>query len=188
MSIDEILYFAHISDSHIGPTYDYSRHGHYPYACAKKMVTCLNQLPVKPDFVIHTGDIVAEPDSDAYRLAAEVFSDLNYPIYFVTGNHDRARDIHRFLPMGPKQMLSKNLDILSYAFELKGYRFVVIDARAPDEIDPHGLLNEEMLDILKDENLACRSPHHIFHSLSSSASEFHLDGCLYVDYQWRPVS
>lgn len=162
MQLNETVYFVHISDSHIGPSLDYSRHGHYPYPCAKSLITHLNQLPTKPDFVIHTGDVVTDPDKKSYRLAAELFSELNYPIYFVNGNHDRARDIHRFLPMGPKQILSKNLDVLSYAFDVKGFRFLVIDARGPDEIDPHGMLSDEMLSIVGNEIQVGDSPLTLF--------------------------
>lgn len=173
MSPTEPVYFVQISDSHIGPTYDFTRHGHNPYHCTKALIAHLNQLPIRPDFVIHTGDVVADPDPDAYRLAAELFAMLNYPVYFVTGNHDLARDIHRYLPMGPKQLLSKNLDVLCYAFDKKGYRFLVLDARGPDEIDPHGLLSDEMLGILKSETQRDGPPltvftHYLVHPINST--------------------
>lgn len=162
MENQEIVYFVHISDSHIGPSYDYSRHGHNPYQCATALVKHINQLPVQPDFVMHTGDIVTHPDADAYRLAAEIFSQLESPIYYATGNHDRAQDIHRFLPMGPKKMLSQNMDVLSYAYEIKGFRFLILDARGPDEIDPHGILTDEMLGILESETAVSGPPLTIF--------------------------
>jgi hypothetical protein len=67
------------------------------------------------------------------------------PIYYVNGNHDRAADIRRYLPMGPKDDAGSDPDRLSYTFEMKGYRFLVLDARGPDEIDPHGLLPDSQL-------------------------------------------
>ncbi len=148
---DEIIYFAIISDTHIGPTADYSRHGHTPLPCAQKLVEVINNLPVKPDFVIHTGDIVTDPDPASYQLAASVLSQIKAPVYYVNGNHDTARDIHTYLPMGPKDDVSDDLDILSYTFDVKGYRFLVLDARGPDEIDPHGLLSEAQLDLVRRE-------------------------------------
>lgn len=162
MSPTQPVYFVQISDSHIGPSTEFLRHGHNPYRCAQALVQHLNRLPTKPDFVIHTGDIVADPDPDSYRLAAELFAELKFPLYFVTGNHDHSRHIHRYLPMGPKQLLSRNMDVLSYAFDVKEYRFLVIDARGPDEIDPHGLLSEEMLSILRDETAADGPPLTLF--------------------------
>ncbi|MCP4425388.1 MAG: hypothetical protein GY803_12910 [Chloroflexi bacterium] len=149
--IDEIVYFAIISDTHIGPTVDYGRHGHTSLPNSKKLVEIINNLPVKPDFVVHTGDIVTDPDPAAYQLAASVLSQIEAPVYYVNGNHDTARDIHIYLPMGPKENVSDDLDTLSYTFDVKGYRFLVLDARGPDEIDPHGLLSEAQLELVRRE-------------------------------------
>jgi len=148
---EEPLYFVHLSDTHIGPTADFSRHGHYPLPCARRIVEIINQLPVAPDFVVHTGDVVADPDPVSYSLAAETFASLNSPIYFVNGNHDRAAGIERYLLMGPKQNAGEDLDRLAYSFDLKGYRFLVLDARGSDEIDPQGYLPEAQLDLVSQE-------------------------------------
>lgn len=146
-----IAYFVQISDTHIGATADFRRHGHYALPSAERVVEIINNLPVTPDFVVHTGDVVSEPDPVAYRLAAQTFSRLRAPIYYVAGNHDRARDIHHFLPMGPKEEISDSRDTLSYTFEVKGYRFLVLDARGPDEIDPHGRFSQEQLALARQE-------------------------------------
>ncbi|MDX1662661.1 MAG: metallophosphoesterase [Candidatus Promineifilaceae bacterium] len=145
------LYFAHISDTHIGPDPGYTRHGHAPLPCAERVVEIINDLPTRPDFVIHTGDIVADPDPAAYRLAARVFERLEAPVYYVVGNHDRARDIDHFLPMGPRQDACSDRDRLAYTFDVKGYRFLVLDARGPDEIDPRGLLPEAQIALAQEQ-------------------------------------
>ena len=44
MMSDEIVYFVHISDTHFGPTADYSRHGHYPAPCARRVIEIINDL------------------------------------------------------------------------------------------------------------------------------------------------
>lgn len=148
---DETVYFAVISDTHIGPTAVYSRHGHTPLPCAQRLVEVINNLPVKPDFVVHTGDIVTEPDPASYQLAAAALSQINVPVYYVAGNHDTARDIHRYLSMGPKEDVCGDPDVLSYTFDVKGYRFLVLDARGPDEIDPHGLMSEVQMNLVRRE-------------------------------------
>jgi Icc protein len=148
---DEIVYFVHISDTHFGPTADYSRHGHYPAPCARRVVEIINNLPQRPDFVVHTGDVVTEPDSAAYRLAAETLAPLEAPIYYVVGNHDTAADIRRYLPMGNKEDVDPDPDRLSYAFEVRGYRFLVLDARGPDAIEPNGLLPDSQFEVLARE-------------------------------------
>jgi Icc protein len=147
----EIVYFVHITDTHIGPTADYARLGHVSLPCARRLVTIINNLPVVPDFVIHTGDVVTDPDPDSYELAAEAFSRLQVPIYYVNGNHDNASDILKYLSMGPREETTKDRDVLSYTFEVSDCRFLVLDAHGPDDIDPAGLLSEEQLQIVRRE-------------------------------------
>ena len=162
MSPKEAVYFVHISDTHIGPTADFSRHGHQPLPNARKLVELINTLPVKPDFVIHTGDVVTDPDPVSYQNAADLFAGLSVPLYFVVGNHDTAVSIRTYLPMGPKVDLSQNQDLLTYAFNCKGYRILIVDARGPDEIDPHGLFSAEQLDIVRREAIPDGPPLLVF--------------------------
>ncbi len=161
-NLTETVYFVHISDSHFGPTAEFSRHGYQPQPCVERAVEIINNLPMRPDFVVHTGDVVTDPDEASYQRAAAVFSQLQMPVYFVTGNHDRSRDIHQFMTLGPHQPLSDDPDVLSYAFAVKGYRFVVLDARGPDEIDPHGLLSEAQMAVVRAEATAVGPPLTIF--------------------------
>ena len=156
------VYFVHISDTHIGPRTDFSQHGHYPLPCARRLVETINQLPYKPDFVIHTGDIVGEPDPSAYRLAAKCFERLEAPIYYVIGNHDTAADIRHFLPMGPHQNVGEDPGRLSYSFDFSGFRFLVLDARGPDEIDPHGLLPDSQIKLAGEEATSGDQPLTVF--------------------------
>jgi 3',5'-cyclic-AMP phosphodiesterase len=159
---DDSVYFVHISDTHFGPTADYSRHGHYPLACARRVVEIINSLPVQPDFVIHTGDVVTEPDPDAFRLAAQVLGRLQPPVYYVNGNHDTADDLRRYLPMGRYRAAGRDPQRLSYVFERRGYRFLVLDAKGPDEIDPHGLLDASQLELATAEATAEGPPLVVF--------------------------
>jgi 3',5'-cyclic-AMP phosphodiesterase len=156
------MYFVQISDTHIGPTRDYERHGYASYPCAERLVELLNNLPVKPEFVIHTGDVVTEPDPRSYRLAAALFSRLELPIYYVNGNHDTAADIKQYLPMAAKEDAGSDPNQLSYSFNLKGERFLVLDGRAPDELDPHGALPEKQLAWLRQEATPDGLPLTIF--------------------------
>ncbi len=151
MSPSEPVYFVHISDTHFGPTRGYARHGFRPYPSAVAMVNRINSLPQKPDFIVHTGDVTTDPDPAAYRLAREVLGRLEAPVYYVVGNHDTAVFIKQYLPMGDRQDLSADANVLSYAFDVKGYRFVTLDMRGPDEIDPHGQLSPEQLAIAQQE-------------------------------------
>jgi 3',5'-cyclic AMP phosphodiesterase CpdA len=153
---------VHISDTHIGSSAGYSVHGNVPLPCAQRLVDLINNLPVKPDFVMHTGDIVTDPHPDSYALAAETLGALRVPTYYVSGNHDAAQDMRKYLAMGPKKDLIPDLDQLSYAFELKGFRFLVLDARGPHEIDPQGYLSAEQMEIVRAEAQADGPPLVIF--------------------------
>ena len=155
------LYFVHISDTHFGPNKEYARHGHVPWPCAQKLVQIINNMPVQPAFVIHTGDVATNPHPDAYELAAATFAQLQVPIYYVCGNHDTAQDIRYYLPMGVKQDLDTP-DRLSYVFEVAGYRFLVVDAKGADEIDPSGMLSDSQLEIVRREATPEGSPLTIF--------------------------
>lgn len=147
----ESVCFVHVSDSHFGPTADDGRDQFTPYPCNVKLIEVINNLPIQPDFVVHTGDVATNPDEVAYALAWQVFGKLNVPCYFVTGNHDSSRLIRQHLPMGPLTWLVHDPDVLCYRFEVKGYRFLVLDGRAPDHLDPHGLLSDTQLDIVQQE-------------------------------------
>lgn len=142
------LYFIHISDTHIGPSRVYELYGANTYLNAVRLVQTINTLPLVPDFVLHTGDVAAAPDERAYLLASEIFGQLTVPIYFVTGNHDSAALIKKYLKMGEMEVVPLP-DYLSYTFEKKGYRFVALDARGPDEIDPKGILEEHQFTFLQ---------------------------------------
>lgn len=145
------VYFVHISDTHLGPTAEYAIRGHQALTCARRMVEIINTLPQRPDFVIHTGDVVTDPSPQAYRLAAETFAELTVPIYYVCGNHDTQHDIRRYLPMGQYNNASNEPAFLSYTFDVKGYHFLVLDACGPAEIEPQGLLADSQLELLAHE-------------------------------------
>jgi 3',5'-cyclic AMP phosphodiesterase CpdA len=158
----ESVYFVQITDSHIGPTREFERDGHRPLPYAETVVELINQLPLRPDFVIHTGDIVDEPDPHSYRLAAATFSRLNIPIYYVNGNHDRSEDIRHFLPMGPGVESAGGPETLAYAFNVKGHRFLVLDGHGPEEIGPQGILSDAQLTWIREEAQPVGPPLTIF--------------------------
>lgn len=172
MQPTEPLYFVHISDTHFGPMSSYERHGFRPFPCAEALVETINNLPQRPDFVVHTGDVVTNPNPMAYELARSVLDKLEVPVYYVTGNHDTAVFIKQYLQIGPKEDLTDDPGVLSYAFTVKGYRFVVLDARGPDEIDPHGVLSQEQLAAVRREATPNGPPltifmHYPIHRLNS---------------------
>lgn len=159
---DAELTFVHITDSHIGPTADYARHGQAALPCAERVVDIIGALDPPPDFVLHTGDVVTEPDPASYRLAARVFARLAVPTYYAVGNHDTAADLRGAMTVGPHTPLLPDGEAWSYAFEVKGVRCLAIDARGPDEIDPHGRLSPAQWSVLDRELTPVGPPLVVF--------------------------
>lgn len=170
------LYFIHITDTHFGPTKDFVHYGSNAYDVACRMVEAINALPVAIDFVVHTGDVTDRPEEAAYRIADEVFARLKYPIYFVTGNHDTSPGINTFLTMGEKRDASADGNCVSYAFEKNGYRFIALDSRGADDIDPHGMLPHHQFEFLQREIERDEKPLVLFiHFLPFTADSIWLD-------------
>ncbi len=159
---NQTIYFIHISDTHIGPTPGYANYGSFALPAAQRLVERLNQLPFKPDFVVHTGDITADPHPAAYALARKTFSGLRMPIYCVRGNHDAASDIKEYMVMGPREDLNADSEHLTYAFETKGHRFLVLDTNGPPDRQPQGYLSEEQLVLLRREVTTGTQPLVLF--------------------------
>lgn len=150
MDPDTVI-FAHVSDTHFGPERDYIRHGFAAMPCAERLVATLNAQPFRLDFVVHTGDVVTEPDDRSFQLAADTFATLAAPLYYVNGNHDGTGQIARRMPMAPRQDLSDDPDLLTYAFDVRGHRFLVVDAHGPESVDARGLLSPGQLRVLDRE-------------------------------------
>ena len=142
------IYFAHISDTHIGRLGSFYQ-DFDTTANTRQVIDILNNLPVRPDFVIHTGDVVTDHTEENYALARDLFSELTLPIYFVTGNHDLSSLTREYMTMPPVTPLLPGSDLMAYTFMVQGEQFLVIDARGPDEIDPHGLISAEQLNAIR---------------------------------------
>jgi 3',5'-cyclic AMP phosphodiesterase CpdA len=114
-----------------------------------RLVDELNRHGDDLDFVIHTGDVVRDPNPRSFQLAAEVLSGLRCPLYVVNGNHDSAEGLRACFPLSDVESLTDD-ETVSYHFAVKTERFVVLDAHGPDEIDPAGLINEAQLVALEE--------------------------------------
>lgn len=81
-SASDHFYFVQMTDSHFGADDNLER--------GQRVVELINQLPVPVEFVVHTGDILAdrilEPEVVDRTLA--VMAGLQAPHFYVPGNHD----------------------------------------------------------------------------------------------------
>jgi hypothetical protein len=74
--------------------------------------------------------------------------------------------------MGPYDDVANDPAYLSYSFNVKGFHFLVLDARGPAEIDPQGLLADSQLELLAQEASEDGPPlvvfvHYPVHPLNS---------------------
>jgi Icc protein len=136
-----ILQFVHISDTHISSDPDYGRK-YAPYSTqegAAALVRQLNALPFKPDFVLHTGDVAYDPDPSAYGVALNILKPIEYPVYYVAGNHDYPAELQRVM-LGREEILPA----FYYTLEVNGVQIVVLDSNGPAE-PPRGFVSDEQL-------------------------------------------
>ena len=84
------IFFAQISDSHIG----FSKPANTDVtATLQQAVAKLNALPQPPAFVLHTGDITQLAKPEEFDTANEVLKSLRTDrVYYVPGEHDVAGD------------------------------------------------------------------------------------------------
>ena len=77
--------FAQISDSHLG--FDKPVNPDTP-ATMREAIGHLNAMPVKPAFMIHTGDITHLSKPAEFDTAAEIMKESKLTTYTVPGEHD----------------------------------------------------------------------------------------------------
>jgi 3',5'-cyclic AMP phosphodiesterase CpdA len=109
--------FAQISDSHIG-----FKAGAHPSAEDTLVEAVARVAAVKPDFVIHTGDVSHLAAAGQFATAAEIMSGLKRDAYYVPGEHDTIGDDGKlfFERFGRAQGTSGGW----YSFDSHGVHFI----------------------------------------------------------------
>jgi 3',5'-cyclic-AMP phosphodiesterase len=135
---DDSFSFVHLTDTHIQP----ERHA------ADGCAACFEQINrVNPDFAIVGGDLVFDAVEVGAARAKQVFDlwkkaarNLQAPLHYVIGNHDvfgtkTSSGVSRDDPGYGKHMYEDLVGRRFYAFEQRGWRFIVLDSIA---ITPDG--------------------------------------------------
>lgn len=139
--------FIHMSDTHIGPTRDFSLHGVDPLGTLNMVVQMINDLPFTADFVLHTGDISNDRTIESYQLTREAFDRLHLPVYVVPGNHDDGARMQQYLRL-PETVVDVASGRYDQHFVLSDTEYLLLDTRG--RIDPGGLLEPEQLMLIGD--------------------------------------
>ncbi len=90
-----MLAFLHISDTHISadPGYhpDWIRaSAAHPNRGLVALRAAIEALPFAFDFILHTGDVCADPLAEHYRCARDLLLEFPAPMLLLPGNHDSA--------------------------------------------------------------------------------------------------
>lgn len=126
--------FAQLSDSHIGfdkpPNVD-------ARATFREAVAKVKALSVRPDFIIHTGDVSQLSRDQEFDDAQEILKELGLPVFFVPGEHDMLD------PEGGKAFLNRFGKGTNgagwYSFDHRGVHFIALVNVA--DLKPGGMGN-----------------------------------------------
>jgi 3',5'-cyclic AMP phosphodiesterase CpdA len=114
------------------------------------VVRAVEALIEKPAFIVHLGDIVADPDPRSEELAREIFNPLTSPLWYLAGNHDRSEEVSQLLPREQGDRFTQGPSPVSYAFSCRGHRFVALEPH--ESASPwNGRLADEQFDFLDAE-------------------------------------
>lgn len=141
---DTLLTFVHLSDTHIhaDPLYtgDIASFSSRPGVAA--LIQEVNALPFHVDFVLHTGDIMTDPEHlEDYLIARDILSQINRPVYYLPGNHDRPDGIRQFL-MG-QLIAAPSEGQMYYEFDMNGVQVIALDSHLPGTAA--GIISDEQL-------------------------------------------
>jgi 3',5'-cyclic-AMP phosphodiesterase len=144
--------FVQLSDSHIGfnkpPNAD-------ARATFREAIAKVNALSVRPDFIIHTGDVSQLSRDDEFDDAEQMLKSTGLPVFFVPGEHDMLD------PDGGKAFLNRfgkgSMGAGWYSFEHRGVHFVALVNVADLKPGGMGNLGAEQLKWLKADLAGCPS-------------------------------
>ncbi len=122
-----MLTFLHISDTHISADPEYRPHWldkpiAHPNRGVESLLGAIDGLSFPVDFILHTGDICAEPEEENYHLARELLDRLEQPMYLLPGNHDSPQMARDILSDGERRQV---LDDDHYI--INGYHLISIE-------------------------------------------------------------
>ena len=146
--------FLHISDTHISgdPAYHppWLRAGTpHPNIEAKNLLRTIQQLPYTVDFIVHTGDVCAEPLLADYHCARELLAGLPAPVILLPGNHDSGDLLQANLHDGKQRHVLRDSHL-----RLGAVHIIALDTSGGGEHAPS--LRPQQLDWLAAALDACR--------------------------------
>ena len=144
--------FVQISDVHFNPSRNYAKGRMVKYSgdLLKDAVAQVNALQ-NIDFVVFTGDIIDNPSEKLIRDFAAIANTLDVPWYWTQGNHDvgpKALSRAQFRTIMNKHNRYEQPQAGYYAFQARGFMFVLLDGAQDDKVTSQGYFPRETLTFL----------------------------------------
>ena len=128
-----LLTFLHISDTHISSDPEYHppwipESVAHPNRGTELLLDAIKALPFAFDFILHTGDVCADPHEADYTCARELLMQFPGPLYLLPGNHDSAEHMEAILHDGQALHVLRDAHV-----EVSGYHLVTLDTNGPGD-------------------------------------------------------
>ncbi|MDR0642476.1 MAG: metallophosphoesterase [Treponema sp.] len=144
--------FVQISDTHILRDYGKAKlcfldsSPHNPPQILRVVLKNIAGKKDKPDFVIFSGDLVHEGDSEDYALFRRIVDETlaGIPAFFALGNHDCKEAYYQGFLREPARPSY-------YSVELRGLRIIVLDSAMEKNPAGSGFIDETQLAWLRGE-------------------------------------
>lgn len=122
-----MLTFIHISDTHISSIPDYHPHWvhesvSHPNIAVEKLIDAINSLSFEIDFILHTGDVCADPTQEDCCTARDLLGQFNPPVYMIAGNHDSGELMAQHIHDGENLHVVRDMCV-----KIKGYDLIALD-------------------------------------------------------------
>lgn len=105
-------------------------YGVNPYENLERIIARISHFDPPPVFVMFTGDLISDDDSQSYRHLKLLADRLPSRVYFAMGNHDLRRSFRHVV----LEEASPGSEPYYYAFDAAGYRFVVLDTLVEGQV------------------------------------------------------
>lgn len=155
-TVNDLIFF-HLSDLHLTKDATALVNNRSPLVKLRTLLDHLHHLEVKPSFILITGDLVNDGQSEQYEQFVEimpVFAEFGVPVLLALGNHDARVPFRQIV-------LQENTSATPYYHStvIDGLNVIVLDSHVPDQV--YGYLDKTQLTWLDHELAKPMSRGHL---------------------------
>ena len=114
------MLIAQVTDIHLG--FEPDNPAEFNRKRLDQVIKQLKAMTPRPDFMLATGDLTEFGDFDSFRRLKNAFSQLDFPVWPMVGNHDLRANFTACFPEVPTSD-----GFIQYAFDAGPLRFILLD-------------------------------------------------------------